>query len=318
MRRAVRIGLGLLTLLFLPLAAAGLWFYRLAVARADKSFLNASPDLPDYSGIDNSWVETQTFEELEMVSDDGLRLRAYYLPAPRPTSQTAILAHGYASYAKSMGVFARLYHERLGFNVLMPDARGHGASEGTYIGFGWPDRKDYLGWIRALIRRTGEETRIVLHGVSMGGATVLMTSGEDLPPQVTCAIADCAYTSARDVLAYQLKRLYHLPAFPFVPTTSLVCKLRAGYFFGEASALEQVAKTRLPILFIHGGADTFVPTEMVYRLYDRCPTTKDLFVVPGADHGLAYDHDPEGYTRRVRAFIEDRRGQGREDTLTKD
>jgi len=203
-----------------------------------------------------------------------------------------------------MGGFARLYHEQFGYHVFMPDARGHGASEGKYIGFGWPERKDYGAWIAELLREIGQDTRIALHGVSMGGATVLMTSGEALPAQVRAVIADCAYTSVKDELTYQLRRLYRLPAFPIVPVTSLICKLRAGYFFGEASALARVRRSRLPPLFIHGETDEFVPTAMVYSLHEACTADKALFLVPGAGHGLAYTVDPQGYTAQIAAFLE--------------
>nr|WP_218032255.1 alpha/beta hydrolase [Dictyobacter kobayashii] len=130
-----------------------------------------------------------------------------------------------------------------------------------------------------------------------------MTSGEPLPMQVKAIIADCAYSSAFEILAYQGKRMYHLPAFPFVTLTSLVCKLRSGFFFEEASALKQVKKTTLPILFIHGEEDTFVPTAMVHHLYEACPTYKESFLVPDAGHGLAFTVDPDGYARHTEDFL---------------
>lgn len=302
-----RVGIGVAgaaVLLATALAALGLRFYDMAIARRERRFLANDPDLAELPAPEPAWVETQPFQTLDLCSGDGLRLRGYYLPAPTPTTRTVILAHGYNGTAHhDMGAFARLYHEQFGCNVFMPDARGHGASEGDSIGFGWPERKDYVAWINELIRRNGPDTQIALHGVSMGGATVLMTSGEALPPQVACVIADCAYTSAKAELAYQLRRLYRLPAFPIVPITSLICKLRAGYFFGEASALAQVQHSRTPTLFIHGEADEFVPTAMACELYAACAAEKALFLVPGAGHGLAYTVDPQGYTARVADWL---------------
>ncbi|NOU73800.1 alpha/beta fold hydrolase [Paenibacillus sp. LMG 31458] len=168
-----------------------------------------------------------------------------------------------------MGKLAQMYKDTLGFNVLIPDARGHGRSEGHYIGFGWPERKDYVQWIDKVIEHMGEQSKIVLHGVSMGGATVMMTSGEALPPNVKAIVEDCGYTTAKDQLAYQLKRMYRLPIFPLLHLTSLLTKLRAGYFFGEASALDQLQKSKTPMLFIHGDADLFVPTDSDQVRYDR-------------------------------------------------
>lgn len=185
----------------------------------------------------------------------------------------------------------------------MLDDRGHGKSEGSYIGFGWQDRKDYLKWIDYTINTVGKDSEIVLHGVSMGGATVLMTSGEDLLDNVKAIISDCAYTSVKDQLEYQLKEMYHLPSFPIMQSTSLLTKIRAGYSFEEASALEQVAKAKTPILFIHGDADAFVPYEMVNRLYEKCRSEKDIFIVPNAQHGTAYRDDKVGYEKKVTEFI---------------
>ncbi|WP_426447185.1 alpha/beta hydrolase [Paenibacillus sp. S-38] len=295
----------LILLLLLSLAAASHYFYTMAIARRPKTFLAGNPDLKDTPVSDPVWLDAQPLEAWELVSGDGLRLKGYFLPALRDTSRIVLLAHGYSGSGKMhMNALAKLYHEELGYHVLLPDARGHGDSEGTYIGFGWPDRRDVLLWIGELIRRFGAEAQIVLHGVSMGGATVLMTAGEPLPPQVKAVVSDCAYTSVKDVLSYQLGRMYKLPAFPFIGMTSLITRLRSGYSFGEASALEAVRRAEKPILFIHGGADTFVPTPMVHRLMEACRGYKELFLVPGAGHGMAYTAAPEEYAWRVRQFTE--------------
>lgn len=288
----------------LGLTAVGLRFYDLAIARRERGFLANDPELAELPAPDTTWIADQPLATLDITSRDGLRLRGYYLAAPHPTTNLAILAHGYGGWAqKDMGGFARLYHEQFGYHVFMPDARGHGASEGDYIGFGWPERQDYVQWVAALHHHLGDELRIALHGVSMGGATVLMTSGEALPPSVRAVIADCAYTSVMAELTYQLRRLYRLPAFPIAPVTSLICKLRAGYFFGEASTLDQVRRSRLPTLFIHGEADEFVPTAMVHELHAACAAEKMLFLVPDAGHGMAYTVDPQGYVAQLSAFL---------------
>lgn len=284
-----------------------LYFYRLAIARSSKAFMAADPSLPKnetstwHSAA--AWYAEQPCELVEISSFDGLRLRGHYLPPAVPSHRAVILAHGYSGQGEDMAAFAREYHAA-GYHVLMPDARGHGHSEGRYIGFGWHERKDYTRWIAELVRRVGEDAQIVLHGISMGGATVLMTSGEQLPAQVKCIVSDCAYSSVRDILSYQLKRLYKLPSFPFVPITSLVCRLKAGYFFSEASAVRQVSKADKPILFIHGGSDTFVPTTMVHKLHEAAaPADKPLLIVPGAQHGTAYTTDPDAYRGEVLAFL---------------
>jgi fermentation-respiration switch protein FrsA (DUF1100 family) len=310
MALAAIIILCIILVLLLALLFASFYFFRVAIVRQPKGFLSASPDLPlDQYGVlierNMVWFDQQPFEKLEMASHDGLLLRGYYLAAKAPTPKTAILAHGYMGNArKDMAGVAKLYHEIFGYNVLMPDDRGHGESEGRYIGFGWLDRLDYVKWIYFVLNKVGQEAQIVLHGISMGGATVLMTSGEELPEQVRCVISDCAYTSVKDILTHQARQLYKLPTFPLLSIISLICKLRAGYFFGEASTLAQVKKAHLPTLFIHGGEDLFVPTTMLNPLYEASTAPKEKFIVPTAGHGLAYAVDVAGYRQQVRDFLQ--------------
>lgn len=296
-------------LLLAAMTLASFYFYQVAVARSDKDFLNGNPDLEVSDAGDPSkerleaWWAKQAFQEWRMISEDGLSLHAYYLAAKTPSHATVILAHGYSGQAQSMGSLAQMYNETLGFNVLLPDARGHGRSEGGYIGFGWPERRDYVGWIKLILQKNGGNSEIVLHGISMGGATVMMTSGEELPSQVKAVIEDCGYTSAKEQLAYQLGRMYKLPPFPLLHATSLVTKLRAGYSFGEASALKQVKKSKTPILFIHGDADVFVPFHMVKPLHESALVQKELLIVPGAGHGLARQTNPRLYDETVIRFL---------------
>jgi hypothetical protein len=300
----------ILLALLLLLILASLSLFQVIIVRRSKAFRSTSPDLPmdhysEQTELHAAWFEKQHFEELEMMSHDGLLLRGYYLAAAVPTPKTAILAHGYTGSAeKDMLGFANMYHEVFGYNVLMPDNRAHGESEGSYIGFGWLDRFDYLKWIHFMLNRVGPHAQIVLHGLSMGGATVLMASGEKLPEQVKCVISDCAYTSVQDILSYQAKRLSKLPAFPLIHLAGCVCKVRAGYTFGEASALAQVKKTHKPILFIHGGEDTFVPTTMLDPLYEASNGPKEKCIIPNAGHGLAYATDVAVYRQKVSAFLE--------------
>lgn len=316
----------LLVIVIVADIAASFYFYNLSVARTTKDFLandtalitdvpeNANALAADVAAnakvyaaaaedIDEDWFDRQSYEEVSITSDDGLKLAGYYLAAITATDKTAILAHGYSAQGTYMSSYAKIYYD-MGYNVLLPDDRGHGKSDGDYIGFGWMDRKDYLKWIDFIINKVGNKSQIVLHGVSMGGATVLMTSGENLPSAVKAIVSDCAYTSVQAELEYQMKRLYKLPSFPILDSTSLMTKIRAGYSFEEASALEQVKKSKTPTLFIHGDADKFVPYSMVHQLYDNCSSEKDLLIVPGAGHGTAFDTDIAGYKAKVREFVE--------------
>lgn len=308
----------LLILILILIILGSFYFFNLSVARGEKEFLSKSDDLQEFYRSDqdepifefavidteNKTLNQMAYEDYYQYTSDGLRLHAYYIPAENPTNQTIIVAHGYSSEGKNMVDFALFLHHRYSYNVLLPDARGHGRSEGDYVGFGWHDRLDYLGWINDLIEKHGEELQIGLIGVSMGGATVAMTSGESLPPQVKAIIEDCGYTGVAEELSYQLSRMYHLPSFPLIQTTSLLTKLKCGFDFYEASALDQVKKASLPMLFIHGDADTFVPVSMGHELYDACAsTTKEVWIVEGAGHALSHATAPDEYEERIHEFF---------------
>ncbi|MGZ9584702.1 alpha/beta hydrolase [Paenibacillus marinisediminis] len=298
-----------IALILIIIIAVSFYFYRLAIHRTSKSFLagNTDTDQTDPSvkeaACNQEWLAEHELEHLTIQSDDGLALHGLYIKAKKPTNQTAILVHGYYCRGLDMVAYACIYYDKLGMNVLMPDNRGHGQSEGHYIGFGWHDRKDIMKWIDEVIARTGTDAEIALHGVSMGGATVLMVSGEELPSNVKAIVSDCAYTSVEEQLTFQMKQMYKLPSFPLLHTTSLVSRLRAGYSFKEANALKQVRRAKVPILFIHGDADTFVPTEMVYPLYEQCSSEKEIWLVPTAAHALARITDPKGYEKKVSGFV---------------
>ena len=201
-----------------------------------------------------------------------------------------------------MASFANKFYD-MGYNVLVPDLRGHGQSEGDYIGMGWHDRLDIIRWINKIIEED-KDANIILHGVSMGAATVMMTSGEELPSNVKVIIEDCGYTSVKDEFAYQLKALFKLPSFPIINVASLMCKMKAGYWFGEGSAVKQVAKSKIPTLFIHGDADDFVPYFMLDKLYYAANCTKEKLVIKGAAHARAAVVDPELYWNTIKKFID--------------
>lgn len=284
-------------ILFIINIVASFYFYHLAIDRNVKDFLQGNKDLEVSSeamdeflaGDWRDWVREQPFETIEMTSYDDLTLRGYLLKAEQATNKLVIMAHGYLGHGKQMGLYGQHYYETLGYHFFTPDLRGHGASEGDYIGFGWHDRFDMLDWIDLLIDEMGEEVEIVLHGLSMGAATMLMTSGEDLPENVKAIVADSAYTSVHDMFKYQMTRMFHIPSFPVLNTTSLVTKMRAGYSLKEASSLKQVTKAEVPILYIHGETDTFVPRELAMKLYESTKSEAELLTVPDAGHGEAFE-----------------------------
>ena len=187
--------------------------------------------------------------------------------------------------------------------MLLVDERAHGESEGTYIGFGCLDRLDAMEWIRWVMEKQGEQVQILLHGISMGGATVLMTSGLKLPAQVKGIISDCGFTSAREVFTHVLKHMIHLPAFPMIQLADRINKNRAGYGLEDCNAAREVRKAKVPILLIHGSADTFVPCSMCETIYENCASPKQKLIVEGAAHAESYYKNTEAYENAMNEFI---------------
>ncbi|MCM1268658.1 MAG: alpha/beta hydrolase [Bacteroidales bacterium] len=239
------------------------------------------------------------------TSFDDLKLHATWFAAQESQGKKrAVLCfHGYTSQGLSDYVGLSDYYQKRGFAMLLPDARAHGMSEGDYVGFGCLDRKDALVWIDWVIGEMGEDVEILLHGTSMGAATLLMASGLDLPKQVKGIVSDCGFTSPKEVFTHVLHSMYHLPAFPAIPGADAVNRRLAGYGLDECNAKREVEKAVVPILFIHGSADTFVPCYMCDELYERCASPKRKLIVEGASHAESYYKDMAAYEEALTAFI---------------
>lgn len=244
---------------------------------------------------------------------DSVKLHAIYIYGDTLTLNTAVVIHGYTDNAIRMLHIAYLYHHDLRYNVLLPDLRYSGQSEGTHIQMGWKDRHDVMQWMELADRmfsRSSESndsishTRMVVHGISMGAATTMCISGEEQPDYVNCYIEDCGYTSVWDEYSGELKKQFHLPEFPLLYVASGMTFLRYDWHFKEASPLSQVRKCTRPMLFIHGDQDTFVPTWMGDSLYAAKPGIKEYWRVPGVAHAEAYLKYPKEYTQRVKKFTE--------------
>lgn len=248
------------------------------------------------------WLETRECEDVSVVSGDGLKLAGSYYPAAG-ASRTVLCFHGYTSEGRNdFPCIAKFYLEQ-GYHVLLVDERAHGRSEGIYIGFGCLDRYDVLIWLDYLLAKFGTEQEFILHGMSMGGATVLMSSGLSLPPQVKGIVSDCGFTSAWDVFTSVLHNMYHMPAFPIMQISDRMAREKAGYGLAECNAVEEVRKAKVPILFIHGDADTFVPSRMCRELYDACASRKSILIIEGAAHAEAYHKDTEAYEGALKKFL---------------
>ena len=238
----------------------------------------------------------------KFIIAESIRLKPH-IKAATPTPKTAVLIHGYMDNAIGMMMLARMYEHELGCNVFLPDLEYAGLSEGTHIGMGWRNSREVARWINTLPTHFGDSLSVVVHGISMGGATTMMVSGEKLPEYVKCFVEDCGYTSVWDEFKGELKAQFSLPEFPLMYTSSLMCKILQGWGFSEASSLNQVSRATKPMLFIHGDADKFVPFEMVHPLYEAHPGDKQIWLPEGVTHAVSYDVYPEEYTQRVKAFL---------------
>lgn len=295
------------------LAAAGVgetvYFYNRTMkrsnAKTERTTKMSGTDWEQYFPLieeRKKFVLAKPHSDVYMESYDGLRLHAVYFPAARDAGRVVICFHGYTGEGLSNYAAMAEYFLKHGYAVLLPDARAHGQSEGEYIGFGCLDRQDALGWINWVIRECGEDVGIMLHGTSMGGATVLMASGLDLPDNVKGIVSDCGFTSPREVFTHVLNNMYHLPAFPAIQGADLINRKLAGYGMDECNAKYEVQRAKVPILFIHGDADTFVPCSMCHEIYDNCRSPKRILIVEGASHAESYYKDMETYEKALDEF----------------
>lgn len=250
------------------------------------------------------WFWKQDKERITMKSKEGLKLTAYYLPAKEKSDKILILMHGYRNDGLSdFAALVKFYHE-MGYHLLVPHQRGHAESEGDYICFGVKERYDLKGWTEYMVKRFNGSCSIFWSGVSMGAATVLMAADADAPQQVKGIIADCGFTSPWEMFACVLKRDIHLPVFPFLYTADFICRRRAGFGFKEYSTTISMKSNRIPVLFIHGGMDDFVPIEMSRRNYDVCTAKKQFLMIDRAGHGTCSLTEPEVYRTTVMEFME--------------
>ena len=284
----------------------GNYFYNLALnpfTSKDMIFGDDDDDTSLEVEADVNWlIKDSNYIDTYITSSDNLKLHAYEVKNENKTDKWAIVVHGYTSEGKLLSSKAKhLYN--MGYNVLVPDLRSHGTSEGNYIGMGWHDRLDIIDWINYIVKNN-PNSKIALHGTSMGSATVLMVSGEKLPSNVKAIVADCGYTSVYDEFSYQLKQLFNLPAFPIMNFSDVVTHIRAGYCLNDASAINQVKKSTTPILYIHGDKDDFVPDYMMDELYNATNSEKEKLTIEGGEHANSDLVNPKLYWSTVNSFLE--------------
>lgn len=250
------------------------------------------------------WLKTVDYEWASVKSYDDYKLQGVTFYAEEESHKWVLLVHGYTGWKEEMYPFAYRY-ALMGYNSVVPDCRCSGSSEGDFIGMGYTDSSDMMIWIN-YIRYKDPEAQIVLHGQSMGGATVLLMAGiQDLPDNVVAVVSDCAYSDAYAMFESTGASWLGLNGLPD-SVLEFICftfRLRGGYDLHKASPIKSIGEATLPILFFHGDQDRMIPVSMVYDLYDATNSDKELYVVEGAGHAQSQDKDPEGYFGRVEAFL---------------
>lgn len=301
----------LIVVIIVLIILTGLYLIYRYTFGADSKRLAADEEIPNvekyrqyeegiYRNIKEIWKTPS--EKIEIKAQDGVRLVGkYYHNADG--APLVIMFHGYRSSAVRDGMGAFKVCRESGYNILMVDQRAHRESGGRSITFGVKERYDCLEWIRYMIGKCGEDTSIILIGLSMGATTVMMATGLDLPKNVKGVIADCGYSTPKDILRQVIKKM-KLPVglvYFFVRLSGLIF---GGFDLESASAREALLLCKVPVLLIHGEADSFVPCEMSRTNYEACVSEKELFTVPGAEHGMSYLTDIDGYMEKFKGFLQ--------------
>lgn len=237
----------------------------------------------------------------------GYKMHAWYVRAPRTTAATALLLHGYTDCGISMMPIGRMYNRDMGMNILVPDLTNAGRTDFDHFEMGFAESAQAAAWTEAAKDIFGDSVRIVVHGISMGAATTMMLAGRY--PEIKAVkayVEDCGYTSVDNQYTKELGEQFHLPRWPLIPLASLLCHERYGWHFSEVSPVDALQKVEKPMLFIHGTADTYVPTAMVHRLYEaKRLGKKKIWLAPDAKHARSYQSHPKEYTQQVRDFLND-------------
>ena len=249
------------------------------------------------------WVLAHHPEEVVTHSFDGLRLVGDFLPVENARG-TLLLFHGWRGGTVADFGVSLSYYSGLGLNILLVHERAQGKSEGRFMTFGIKERHDVHTWVTWHNDRFGTDVPVLIGGLSMGATTVLMACGEPFPENVRGVIADCGFTTPHDIIS-AVGRSMHLPSRLLVPMVDLHARLLVGIRLKEYSTIDAMRQTNLPVLFIHGESDGFVPCEMTRRNYEACASKdKTLLLVPEAGHGQSYPKQPERYRAAVKAFVD--------------
>lgn len=240
-------------------------------------------------------------QKVHITSFDGLQLHGYIIKAVNDSPRWIIIVHGYTANLHLSAQYIDLFQQE-GFNILLVDQRRHGESEGEYSTYGYKEKYDVESWVTMLTTQYGEEIIVGLHGQSLGGGTVLEYLSI-AQPNVKFVIADCPYSDLTELIQYQIKVLNKTPLFPLIHLVNWSLKRKAGFSLEQVSPIKAVENSLLPVMFIHGTEDTYVPTQMSVDMYNVKQGVKKLLLIPKAVHANAFSVDPELYTTETIQFI---------------
>ncbi len=251
----------------------------------------------------DQWLREHNAREVHMQSFDGLDLYGTWIPAENPRG-TIILAHGYHSCILTDFSFVYDRYHKAGLNLLLPDQRAHRRSQGKYITFGILESRDFVKWGH-FVNENLSELPIIYSGLSMGAATTMYVAGEkDKPENTVGYIADCGFTSPKEIIGKVFTQTTKLPAWPFLWATDLFARYFAGFKLEEKNTIHTLEDNQLPIILVHGLADDFVPSHMTQRSFDACGGPKELLLVEGAGHGVSFGKAEKEYEALVMAFFD--------------
>jgi len=310
MKKTIKVILGIVAALMMAVTGVLLYCYNLAFRRDEKrvSKEGAVPEGEQYEVFSDVIINgaknilDAPYEKVTTISRDGIKLvgRYYHVKDGAPVS---IILHGYRSNIGTDCNGGYYLSVKNGYNVLVVYQRGHRESGGKTITFGVKERYDCLDWIAYVNERFGEDTPILLMGLSMGAATVLMAAGLDLPSNVKGVMADCGFSSPKEILQEVIRKMkYPLKLTYFFVRMS--ARIFGHFDPEEASAVEALKNAKVPVLIIHGDDDRFVPSRMSRDNYEACVSAKEILIVPGAGHGLSYCVDAKAYEKAVQDFID--------------
>ena len=242
-------------------------------------------------------------ERVELTAFDGITLVGHWYPCEN-AKRVIVAMHGWrSSWAKDFGIAADFFHEN-GCSVLFAEQRAHGESGGEHMGFGLLERYDCYEWTKWVDMQCGSQTPIYLMGISMGATTVMMTTSFKLPKNVKGVIADCGFTSPQAIWKHVAENNLRIPFLIYKGISNDIFKKKVQIGNLKFSTTMALEKCKLPVLFIHGTDDKFVPINMTFENYKACKGDKYLFIVPGAEHGMSYLVDTKGYEEKLLEFFE--------------